>query len=95
MPYSASQKAVDRKACLAGKTQSIRFAHGAGSGPVLVKRRNAASDHFLARPKEATQRPQSGVAALAKDAAIRCAPRLVLVPLGRSEQGIITLKGYL
>ena len=94
MPYSASQKAVDRKACHAGKTQSTRCARGASFGPVLVKRRNAASDRFLARPKGAPQRPQSGVAALAKDAAIRYARRLVLVPLGRSEQDIITLKGY-
>ena len=82
MPCSASQKAVDSKACLAD------------NGLVLVKRRNAASDRFLARPKGVPRRPQSGVAALAKDAAIRCARRLVLVPLGRSEQGIITLKGY-
>ena len=55
MKGSASREAVDRKARLAG------------NGPILVKRCNAASDCFPARPKGATQMIQSGVAALEKD----------------------------
>ncbi len=54
MPGSASRKAVDRKARLAG------------NGPVLVKRRNEASDCFPVRPKGATQMSQSSVTALEK-----------------------------
>jgi hypothetical protein len=81
MPYSASRKVVDRKSRLAG------------NGPVLVTKRNAASDYFSTRPKGA-QMIQSRVAALEKGHTIPCGLRLVLHHLDSSEYGIFILKGH-
>ena len=81
---------VHGKACLAGKTHSIRPAHGAGPGSTLSKRHNAVHGRGQTHPKGAPLMSRHGVAALTNGTTIGRALRLVAKHQGIAEHDNIT-----
>ena len=82
------------KAQCAGKTQSIRFAHGAGPGRTLVKHCNAAAEHHRDALRVSLSRSTDCVAPLAKGTAIACEARLAVNLDKLTELAIIMLKEH-
>jgi len=82
------------KAPCAGKTQSIRFAHGVGPGRTLVKHCNAVAEHHRNALRVSLSTSTDYVAPLAKGAAIACEARLAVNVDKLTELAIITLKEH-
>ena len=93
--YGFSAPVVFRnKAQGAGKTQSTRFAHGAGSGRTLAKHCNAVAGHHRNAPWVSLSGPTDCVVPLDKGVAIACEARLAVNPDKRTELAIIRLKEH-
>jgi len=93
--YGFSVPVVFRsKAQCAGKTQSIRCAHGASFGRTLAKHCNVAAGHHRDALRVSLSTPTDCVAPLAKGVAIACEARLAVNVDKLTELAIITLKEH-
>ncbi len=82
------------KAQWATKTQSIRCAHGAGSGFSIGKRCNAVARHQGSAHWVSLSAPMDCVVPLGKGTAIPCKARLAMNADKLTEYDNITLKGH-
>ncbi len=82
------------KAQCAGKTQSIRCAHGASFGRTLAKHCNVAAGHHRDALRVSLSTPTDCVAPLAKGVAIASEARLAVNVDKLTELAIITLKEH-